>query len=121
MLIYDELISTGKLGIIRNTELRSSISQLYNFYQLFERVSLERTGDYSKEVYSIVPMENDVILKQKLSEEEQKEMVNSIMKLNLEKFIIYEQNRIRLIQRFYDGIESSILQLKIRIEAELKD
>ena len=121
MLVYNELISTGKLGIIRNIELRSSISNLYNYYQLFERVSLERTGEYSKEIYSIVPMRTDLILKPKLSEEEQRNMVNSILKLNLEKHIVYEQNRIQIIQRFYNGIESSILQLKTRIELELED
>ena len=48
--IYDELINTGKLGIIRNIELRSSISQLYNFYQLYERVGMERTSDFSKDL-----------------------------------------------------------------------
>lgn len=121
MSIYDELINTGKLGIIHNIELRSSISQLYNLYQIYERVGMERSGDYSKEVYSIIPMETDLNLKQKLSETEQKEMVSNIMKLNLEKFIIYEQNRIQLIQGFYNRIFNSIIQLKIKIEAELED
>ena len=118
---YDEIINTGKLGIIRNIELRSSISQLYNSYKLYERVGMERTSDYSKEVYGIIPMETDLNLKQNLSEKEQKEMVSAIKKLNIEKFIIYEQNRIRLIQKMYDGIENSINQLKIKIEAELED
>lgn len=117
---YDELINTGKLGIIRNIELRSSISQLYNFYQLYERVGMERTGDFSKVVYGLVPMEGDVTLKKGLSKKEQKKMVENIMNLNLEKFIVYEQNRIRLIQKFYTRIEKSIIQLKTSIEVELE-
>ena len=116
---YDELINTGKFGIIRNIELRSSISQLYNTYQLYERVGLARTSEFSKVVYSIVPMESDKVLKIGLSDKEQKEIVGTLMNLSLDQFIIFEQNRIRLIHSLYNRIEQSIIQLETKIEEEL--
>lgn len=117
--IYDEIINTGKLGIISNIEVRSSISQLYNFFQLYERVSLPRTSDYSQVVYSVVPLESDLILKRGLGDKEQKDMVYTLMNLSLDKYIIFEQNRIRFLLSWYDVIERSITELKIKIESEL--
>ncbi len=117
--IYDEIINTGKLGIISNIEVRNSISQLYNYFQLYERVSLPRTSDYSQVVYSVVPMESDVILKRGLGDKEQKDMVNTLMNLNLNKYIIFEQNRIRFLRLMYDGAEKSITEVKIKIESDL--
>ena len=117
--IYNELINTGKLGIIRNVELRNSISQLYNLYDIYLSVGLKRTSDFAKVVYGIVPMAGDTRLKSGLSSQEKREIVVKLMDLDLDHFLTFEQNRVRLIQSFYKNIENSVKELKIKIEQEL--
>ncbi len=116
---YDEILNTGKLGIINNLEVRNAITQLYNFFQLYERVSLPRTSDYSQIIYSVVPMKTDIVLKPGLDDQERKDIVEALMNLDLNKYLIFEQNRIRFLRSFYDHAEIQITGLKDLIETDL--
>lgn len=118
-LIYDELNNTGRLAIIRNIELRNSITELYNYVQVYEGTGLARTNDYSRILYAIIPEERSAGLKKGLSPSEQKAIVDAIMNSNLNQRIIFEQNRARYLIQMWNILEESIAQVKAEIESEM--
>ena len=115
--IYDEILNTGNLQLIGDVELRSSITSLYAEFQQYERVSLPRKSNYTNLVYGVVPMESDLILKKKLNAREVKDIVNALGKLNLDEYIVFEENRTRFLIQIYENLEKSIKALRIQIEA----
>ncbi len=118
-LIYDELNNTGRLAIIRNIELRNSITELYNYVQVYEGTGLSRTNDYSRILYAIIPEESSARLKKGLSPSEQKAIVDAVMNSNLNQRIIFEQNRARYLIQMWNIFEESIAQVKAEIESEM--
>lgn len=118
-LIYDELNNTGRLAIIRNIELRNSITVLYNFVQIYEGTGLSRTNDYSRIVYAIIPEEGSARLKKGLSPSEQNAIVDAVMNSNLNQRIIFEQNRARYLIEMWNILKESIAQVKAEIESEM--
>jgi len=118
-LIYEELNNTGRLAIIRNIELRNSITELYNYVQVYEGTGLSRTNDYSRILYAIIPEERSTRLKKGLSPSEQKAIVDAVMNSNLNQRIIFEQNRARYLIRMWNILEESIAQVKAEIESEM--
>jgi hypothetical protein len=115
--VYDEIINTGEIGIVSDLNVRNSIIELYNGFQLYERVSLPRTSEYAHVIYGIVPMEFDTRLKEELSEGELTYIIKSIKTLDLSHLITFEQNRVRFLIGFYRRIEEDLIDLQTKIES----
>jgi DNA gyrase/topoisomerase IV subunit B len=118
-LIFEEVNNTGRLVIVQNIELRSTITELYDLVEVLEGTALARASDYAKIVYTLVPRETEGQMKKDLSSSEQKGIVDAILNSNLDQVIIYEQNRARYLKQIWNIIEGSIAQVKAEIESEM--
>lgn len=101
---YQEALSSGKFGLIRNSELRSAISGYYGgFTDLFSRADARET-QFPHLSYQLVPRNMDssdrhVLLStdQELSSEELERLTDRALASPIEKYLIAETNLARFI------------------------
>ena len=119
-LIFDELNNTGKLIIIRNIKLRNEITELYYIINRNEKIAIARTSEYPKIIYSLVPREAGIKLKENLSSSEQRDVVDAVINSNLNQAFLFEQNRALYLKEMWNQIEERIALVKVKIELEMK-
>ena len=120
-LIYDELNNTGRFVIVRNIELRNSITELYNTFHVMQDVALKRTGDYARIAYALVPRESESRLKRDLTSLELEVLVDAVLNSNLDENLVFEQNRTLFLKSVWNSLGKSCEQVNAKIEAELNN
>ena len=119
-ITFDEYVSSGKLGLIRNVELRSQIMGFYDRAQSREMVAALRMGEYAQRVADLVPERGDGPILTGLSENEYAAIAASVLKSDLGSTIIREQSRTRTLGFIWNEIADRGAQLLAEIDAELE-
>ena len=125
---YDELQSSGKLGLIRDIDLRGSITHYYGSIRGQQNRSDLRVGDYGNLTYELIPRESDnltfqseISVKQGLSEEAYERIVSEVLASDLKRHALALRNRYLLIKYHWGAIRKNQDELIARIESELEN
>ena len=118
---FEELVSSGKLGLIRDDELRDTINQYYDKVEESETRMALRVSGYSDATYKLVPrsLTTEAKVKEGLTEKGYAHLVEAVLESNLSEFILSAQNRNNLIERLWRGIVEDAEEIIKLIEAEL--
>jgi hypothetical protein len=108
---FNEFVSTGKLGLIEENNLRAQIMEYYDFILTFERLSDHRSSDFSAISYDLVPREGSAGIKEGLGEKKYAAVVSSVLDSDLHREIIEE---------WWDRLADQATALLAEIEAELE-
>jgi hypothetical protein len=94
--IFDELISTGRFGLIQDLEVREAL-HLYRLNVLQQvRRQTQRETEYAPTVYSLIPRDPEFKVREDLSSDRLIKIARRAQGLDLEGLIIAERNRARL-------------------------
>jgi hypothetical protein len=90
---YDDLIGSGKLGIIENPDVRANISDYYNSFQIVVENLERRQTNYPNLTSQYIPKgENGRRVKSGLNNEEMKGLVSDILKSPIKHYLTAEIN-----------------------------
>jgi len=122
---YLEMVSSGKLRLIRNIQLREEINDYYEeLVEWHKRGNTRVNEDFTKTIYSLIPFErgvgnNDNILDTNLSDGKSAALVKAVLNSDLKQHIAYELNRAGFLWRMYQTTLEDATELKANIQAEL--
>ena len=128
---FDELLNSGKLSLVRNTDLRLSIIDHYHrLHEEYDRVN-DRVefSKYFATIFRLIPREikmgetgiSENNIKNRLSPEDHERITKSIIESNLAQEIIPTRNRYELIQESWLVAKNRAQKLIDLIEIELSD
>jgi hypothetical protein len=119
---YDELVSSGKLQLIRMVELRDLISKFYLINFNYQKRGEALKGNYGLFTVDLVPRgEGDINAGiDVLSEEAAAEVVASVLESDLHRFIIPQRNRLKFLQGMWTEQMELANKLLAEIDAELE-
>ncbi len=124
---YQEFLSSGKLGLIRNVGIRDDIAEFYDDIKQQEKRALTRVNDYGALAYELVPRkfdnsdresENDI--QEGLGEDVYASMVSNVLNSDLERRIIPLRNRYQFILTQWTFITTEAEDLIETIDSELE-
>lgn len=122
---YDDLIGSGRLGIIRDSSIRHKIANYYRQMSEGQNRMEERETGYPALTYELVPRsttirEGGVVWEREvqtdLSEEELEELVQGVLLSEIDTLIIAERN----FARFVRGISLSLKEQATDLAITLK-
>ncbi len=116
---FEEVVSSGQLGLISNTALRSSlVSFYYGVEDDYKRASL-RVSEYTKTAYALIPRSGSYrALKIEVSANEYRSIVTAVKDSDLRRYITFEQNRARFLNLIWSRIRTDAEVLLNQIKAE---
>jgi hypothetical protein len=128
---FEEQVNSGKLGLIKDEQLRRRIYEFYQVVREQEERAVLRKNLFGEVAYEFVPRaENYVIdgvletgdyqVLQGLNENEYAELTTSVLNSELKRHIIPEQNRGKFLRGLWLYLEIQTTDLLAEIEAELE-
>ena len=99
---FEEIKSSGRLSLIRNINLRLSITRYFHTTAQRERRSEVRITEFPKIIYKYIPIVEQNRLEEGLSEERLAQITENILQSNLKEFVVPELNRTRFILNIWD-------------------
>ena len=118
---YEEITSSGKMGLIRNVELRNEIATLYRESENVWRMLDVRRGEYPKIAYNLLLREGRDFAKENMSPEEISSTVAAILGSELEEAVIFELNRNNYAIFTWEHSGNQMEDLRNLIQAELNN
>lgn len=118
---YDELLNSGKIGLIRNTELRDLITDYYSNNLSTQNRGNAVIGRYASIAFDLVPRKGEFTQLDDLSEETASKVVESVLQSELGSFIIPHRNRINFLSVRWALLKEDGLELLQQIETELNN
>jgi hypothetical protein len=119
---YQEVLSSGKLSLIRRSELRSAISLYYfDFTNMFNRAD-ERETMFPHLSYQLVPRHSELgsealrEVDQSLTTDETTRLVDDALRSSLAHYVIGEMNLAKFILRLSNGVQQRCEELIAKIE-----
>ena len=119
---FEELQSSGKLGLVHNTALRESIIIYYSGFAATEDRLREKVGEYSDVSFGLIPSSTGgatVDIDLELSESRYASLAQSILDSDLHLHITREENRAKDLHSSWISRQERGIQLTAEIEAEL--
>ena len=120
-LTFEELQSSGKLGLVQNTSLREEIIGYYASMAKLETMFAERAGEYTEISYNLIPSETGatVRLDPELTEDQYASVAQLILNSDLHLHITREVNYAKILHWGWNRNQDRGIQLASEIEAEL--
>jgi hypothetical protein len=124
---FEEFHATGKLGLIRNFELRTKITRYYDSIDQWEKRARLRVSDFARIAYEIVPTVVSVdpngrrTLRDGLSEQQKTDLVELVLNSNLKHQITPNNNLQDFLIIMWTELRASTQELISEINAELGD
>ena len=128
---YDDLLGSGKLGIISNTNIRSEIGYYYRNYEDSHNRIDERETAYPHLSYQLVPRSistsesEDVVVERKiesgLSDKQLSEIAELVQKSSIKNYVTGEINLARFIQGITLDVQNQAMVLAKLLEEYLKE
>ena len=126
--VYQELLSSGKFGLIRDVEIRDEISDFYDYINQQEKRALSRVNDFGELAYELVPRKEDLtdteaenVVREGLSDDDYAFLVSKVLNSDLERRITPLRNRYLFILTQWFKITADAEALIQTIETELED
>ncbi len=113
---FDELLGSGAFSLVRDTELRESISSYYAAYLRAQNRIDERETEYPHLSYRLVPRYNEFELEPDLSEAHLERLVNGVFGSPLREHVISEINLARFIGTRFEELRQAALALLSELE-----
>ena len=93
---FSELISTGRLGLIKSPTMRRSLMGYHDWGEMSAIRVIARQTLYAPTVYSLTPRDPEFQLRSDLSDEQLEKIARRALEIDLEALIVAERNRARL-------------------------
>lgn len=98
---FDELLGSGKVGLIRDADLRLRIAEYYKLAESAKARIGERETRYPNVSYQLAPRVNEFELQPDLSDDELRRLVRGVFESSLRDHVIAEINLARFIRRIF--------------------
>ena len=132
---FEEIKSSGRLSLIRDINLRLSITRFFHTTAQREHRSEVRITDFPKITYKYIPITQQNLLEPGLSDERHAEIVDDLLESDLKEYVLPELNRARFILSIWDqtkeqgdgvlerimevrGMQSVMSEVEARIERQ---
>ena len=117
---YEEIVGSGKLGLIRNIELRKFVSAYYRATALMNYQGNAVLGDYGQLTFALVPREGRLGSGvADLSDEAASNIVSLVLDSELHRYITPQRNRLNYLNFKWSDLTDQGQELLTAIEAEL--
>lgn len=114
---FDEIVGSGKLSLLRDTQLRLGLSRFFHTVEQREYRSTARITDFPKITYQIIPRgENETTLQDGLDEKQMENLVNALLQSNLRENLISERNRARFMLNIWESMEKEAEELQEQLK-----
>ena len=118
---YEELVGSGRIGIIRNPDIRTLISSYYSFdFGLYSRIA-DRETQYPPLSYQLVPRDAEYELSSNLSPNQASQLVDAVYASELPRHTIAELNLAIFIDEEFSNFRERCLELTHALDAYLDD
>tara|TARA_B100001093_G_scaffold395716_1_gene382670 strand:- start:230 stop:811 length:582 start_codon:yes stop_codon:yes gene_type:complete len=114
---FREVLNSGRLGLILDTELRLQLTRFCHFVTQSEERSNLRMSQFPRNAYKLIPWEAEKELKKSLSKEEISEIVAAVLKTGLQSYLISEQNRAKIMIDIWDNMKTESNELQSKLNA----
>ena len=95
-LTFNELISTGRLGLIKSPTVRRSLMSYHYWGDMSATRIIARQTDYAPTVYRLIPRDPEFQIRSDLSDRQLEQLARRALEYDLEGLIVAERNRARL-------------------------
>lgn len=99
---FEEILSSGKLSLIRDINLRLSITRFFHTTKQREHRSDVRITEFPKITYKYIPLTQQIRLLTDLSDQQTADIVSEILQSDLKDYVLPELNRARFILSIWD-------------------
>lgn len=117
---YTELLSTGKLELIRDEAFRVSLIDYHFAFENFELRIASRTTGYEPLTYALVPREirngGDNVAREDLTFTELRAIADRALGLDLLSVVVAERNRARFLRAVFEELVEDARELQQRAE-----
>ena len=114
---FREVLNSGRLGLILDTELRLQLTRFCHFVTQSEERSNLQMSQFPRNAYKLIPWEAEKELKKSLSKEEISEIVAAVLKTGLQSYLISEQNRAKIMIDIWDNMKTESNELQSKLNA----
>ncbi len=108
---FDELLSSGRFGLIRSAELRAQISAYYDSDEGSARRIEERETAYPSLTYELAPRVNEFELDPAIDSTELEQLARGALERNLRGLVIAETNFSRFVRQRFVVLEAECNEL----------
>ncbi len=116
---FDELLGTGKFGLITDRDLRVGIAEYYALDDsVHDRID-ERETRYPTLSYQLVPRDDEFELQRELSDAEIRRLVAAVFASQLRDHVIAETNLARFMRERFGALHTAGRQLSERLQTYL--
>lgn len=116
---FDELLSSGRLSLIRSAELRAQISAYYAFdVSAADRIE-ERETPYPNLTYELAPRFDEFELDPSIGRGEIDELAATVLDLDLRRLLIAESNLSRFVRDRFIALDAACRELIEALERYL--
>ena len=112
---FEEVVSSGKLSLILDIELRLAITRFYHTVKQREDRSLSRISEFPKIAYQLIPRESEPRLQEGLSADQIDSIVQAILDSELKEYVTPELNRARFMISIWAEMREEANELQKRI------
>ena len=116
---FDELLGTGKFGLIRDRDLRVGIAEYYALDDSVHSRIDERETRYPHLSYQLVPRDDEFDLQRELSEDQIRLLVAGVFASQLQDHVIAETNLARFMRERLGALQTEGRQLIERLQTYL--
>ena len=117
---FSEILSSGQLSLILDTELRLAITRFYHTVGRRESRSDFRMSEFPRIAYRLIPRENEPRLKQGLDPKQIDAIAQALLKSPMREQIIPEQNRARFMLSIWEDMQEEASELQIKFNERLR-
>jgi hypothetical protein len=117
---FEEYVSSGKLGLIQNADLRSQIMYFFDRAEALENQATHRMGEYHHIVADLIPEGKRRGMLTGLEESKYAAIAESVLKSDLSSHIVRERSRSLYLEYIWNEISEIGEQLLVEIESELE-
>jgi hypothetical protein len=114
---FREILNSGQLSLILDTELRLQLTRFYHFVTQSEERSNLRMSQFPRIAHKLIPWEGENELQESLSDEAISEIVATVLKSDLQSHLISEQNRAKFIIDTWDSMKTQSIELQKKLDA----
>jgi hypothetical protein len=118
---FDELVSTGSLGLISDVELRQALQNYYGAIDNETRRLQNRITDYSSTIYGLIPRDPEYTVSPILTDENKVRIIERAKSFDLESRLIAESNFGRLEGESLDNLVDVANQLLYQLRAHFEE
>jgi hypothetical protein len=116
----EELLGSGKLGLIRNADVRAAVGEYYEFEKGTHGRIDERETGYPSISYQLVPRANEYELDPSLDDKQIESLVAGVFQSSLPEHVIGEINFARFVRNSFIELKSKCTNLIMALQAYLE-